>query len=262
MFKTLTKAANSLGTLGGGNHFISLSRDDEDVVYLTIHSGSRGFGYTVAKNWYKKMERANTKSAQLKRDKLIKTYKEQGRQTEIEQALKNLTIETGYLKGMDTTTYFRVVEAVATYAAINRNMMADKIMDFLGVEPQEVDIIESVHNYIGEDGIMRKGATSAHEDEDVVIPINVRDGIILATGKGNKDWNYSAPHGAGRLMSRTQAKREIKPQEVDCFMKDQPLDEMPEAYRSIDDILPLLEPTVAVDKIIKPFYNFQKQGGA
>lgn len=256
-----TRAANSLGTLGGGNHFISLSRDDEDVVYLTIHSGSRGFGYRVAKNWYKKMERHNTKEAQKKKDRLIESYKEQGRQTEIEDALNELEFETGYLKGIDTTTYYRVVEAATVYASINRNMIADKILNYLDVDPEEVEVIESTHNYIGDDGIMRKGAISAHEGEKVVIPINVRDGIILGTGKGNEDWNFSAPHGAGRLMSRTQAKAEIEPQDIECYMKNQPLDEMPQAYRSIDSILPLIKPAVEVDKVIKPFYNFQKQGG-
>lgn len=257
----LTRPVNSLGTLGGGNHFISLSKDEDEVVYLTIHSGSRSFGYNVAKNWEKKAKDANNYK---QKTNLIEEYKAAGRHTEIEEALKNLKEVPDYLTGLDSTTYFRVVGALVQYASINRNMIADKIMNHLGVDQNTVEIIESVHNYIGQDGIIRKGAISAYKDQKVVIPVNILDGIIIGEGKSNEDWNYSAPHGAGRNFSRSDAKRLLSAEEQQKMLDDagiyaahQPLDEMAGAYRRIDDLLLLLEPTVEVKKVLKTFYNFQ-----
>jgi tRNA-splicing ligase RtcB len=257
----VTRAVNSLGTLGGGNHFISLSKDEDEVVYLTIHSGSRSFGYNVAKLWEKKAKNSNNRKA---RNKIIEEYKAANRHTEIEEALSHVEEVPDYLTGLDSTAYFRVVGGLVQYASINRNMMADKIMNFLGVDQSTVEIVESVHNYIGDDGIIRKGAISAYEGQKVVIPVNVLDGIIIAEGKSNEDWNYSAPHGAGRNFSRTDAKELLSAKEQQKMLDDagiyaahQPLDEMADAYRRLEYLLPLLEPTVEVKKVLKTFYNFQ-----
>jgi len=264
-FDIKQRAIDSLGTLGGGNHFISLAKDEDEVVYLVIHSGSRGFGGFVAK-YFMDLVGQNAQKENVKaRQELIKQLKSEGKQQEIQEKLAKLPQKSlKYLEGMDTTTYFRVLQAVVEYASINRNMMANKILKYLGVDPNSVEITESIHNYISDDGIMRKGAIKAYEGQKVVIPINLVDGIILGVGKGNEDWNYSAPHGAGRDMSRSEAKATLNEEEqlklideAGIYAPNQPLDEMMGAYRGIDEILPQLEPTVEVKRIIKPFFNFQ-----
>jgi len=260
----ITIPINSLGTLGGGNHFISLSRDEDEVVYLTIHSGSRALGQSVLKYWRNKIKKGMTMDYRNGKETLIEDLKSQGREQEIEAQLKSFKQPPNYIEGLDSTKYYRTILETTRYASINRNMIAAKIMRYLDINPEEPEVIESVHNYIGSDGILRKGAISAYENQKVVIPINIRDGIILATGKSNEEWNYSAPHGAGRNFSRTEAKEVLNEADAQkelldlgIYAPNQPLDEMAGAYRTLDEILPLLEPTVTVDKVIKPFYNFQ-----
>jgi len=260
----ITIPINSLGTLGGGNHFISLSRDEDEVVYLTIHSGSRALGQSVLKYWRNKIKKGMTMDYRNGKETLIEDLKSQGREQEIEAQLKSFKQPPAYIEGLDSTKYYRTILETTRYASINRNMIAAKIMRYLDINPEEPEVIESVHNYIGSDGILRKGAISAYENQKVVIPINVKDGIILATGKSNEEWNYSAPHGAGRNFSRTEAKEVLNEADAQkelldlgIYAPNQPLDEMAGAYRTLDEILPLLEPTVTVDKVIKPFYNFQ-----
>ena len=230
------RVLNSLGTLGGGNHFIEVNKDKDDNLWLTIHSGSRNFGLQIA---------------QFHQGKAIEAMGKMG--------------GLEYLEGDLADAYIHDMKVAQKYAEINRQMMGWLIYKkhYKVKDPQ---IVSSVHNYINfEDNIVRKGAISAHEGERVIIPLNMRDGSILGTGKGNVDWNNSAPHGAGRLMSRGEAKRTISLEKFQHSMKGiwsscvkkSTLDESPMAYKKAEDIIGYLDPTVTVDDIIKPVYNFK-----
>lgn len=269
------RALRSVGSLGGGNHFIEIGQDEEGSLWLTIHSGSRNFGLQIAKYHQKIAE--NYSLASISEDELKaqiedikKKYSGKRIATEIEKLKKRSKVRkhkrTGleYLEGPLAEDYIRHMKVAQEYASLNRKIMADKIVAFL--QCNVIEKIESVHNYIDfSDNIVRKGAISAHEDKKVIIPWNMRDGLIIGKGKGNPDWNFSAPHGAGRVMSRSKAKDSIKlkdfkdsMQEVytSCVSKDT-IDESPMAYKDHTEIELYLEETVEIIYRVKPIYNFK-----
>ena len=267
----------SLGTLGGGNHFIEIDAAADGTKYLVIHSGSRNLGKQVAEYYQKLAVDLNRGYADyfVKRDEIIKTYKELGRKNEIEGALKQLHYqvyksETSmpedlcYLYGEYLEDYLHDVVICQTFARKSREKMARILLE--RAELSGGESFHTIHNYIDTDEmILRKGAIAAHSGEKVLIPINMRDGSILAIGKGNPEWNYSAPHGAGRIMSRTRAKHVLSLEEYQKTMEgvyttsinENTLDEAPMAYKSLADILDVIRESVDVIDVMKPIYNFK-----
>lgn len=267
----------SLGTLGGGNHFIEVDQAKDGTYYLVIHSGSRNLGKQVAE-FYQQLaiDLYAGKEAYFKeRDEIIRTYKEQGRRAEIQEALKQLKKnyktqaldapeDICWLYGTFMEDYLHDVEICQRFAKRSRERMAEIIMERTGMTGAEA--FHTIHNYIDVDEmILRKGAIAAHAGEKVLIPINMRDGSVLAVGKGNPEWNYSAPHGAGRVMSRTEAKQSI---DLEAYKKSMQgiystsvnadtLDEAPMAYKSLEDILDVIRDSVDIIDIMKPVYNFK-----
>lgn len=276
--KETNKFERALGTLGGGNHFIELNIDDNNNKYLVIHTGSRNMGKQVAE-YYQNLaiELCSGKEDMFKKkEEIIKTYKEQDRKAEIQQALKelekqykdnqpDLPKELCYLKGKYREMYLHDMRICQSYASINRAEIAKTILKEYGIYCNQ-NYFETIHNYINfEDNIVRKGAIRADKNERVIIPINMRDGSIIAIGKGNEDWNNSAPHGAGRIMSRMQAKKTFQ---LDKFIKsmegiyttsvvEETLDEAPFVYKPMQEIIDNIKDTVEIEKIIKPIYNFK-----
>ncbi|MGN1417051.1 MAG: RtcB family protein, partial [Oscillospiraceae bacterium] len=267
----LRRAECSLGTLGGGNHFIEADRG-ESGIYIVIHSGSRHLGVEVAKYYqeagYKQLNRADDEAVH----QLIDSLKAQGREKEIRRELKKLenTKRTSvpkslaYVSGSLFDDYIHDMKLVQQYADLNRKAMMNEIIRGMKLTPAEQ--FTTIHNYIDTDNmILRKGAVSAEKGEKLIIPINMRDGSLICTGKGNPDWNCSAPHGAGRLMSRGEAKSgftvsEFKKQMSGIYsttVGKGTLDECPMAYKSIDDIIGNLGDTADITEIIKPIYNFK-----
>ena len=268
----LIRAEKSIGTLGGGNHFIEADKDDEGNLYIVVHSGSRHLGLEVAKYYqeegYKVLNRADEASLEL----VITEMKQAGRQKEIQKELKRIrnTKQTSipralaYVSGELFEQYIHDMKIVQHFAALNRQAMIDEIVKGMKLHVEEQ--FTTIHNYIDTDNmILRKGAVSAQAGEKLLIPINMRDGSLLCVGKGNEDWNFSAPHGAGRLMSRAEAKQSFT---VSAFKKQMEevyttsvgkdtLDECPMAYKDMQDILDNIGPTADVIKIIKPIYNFK-----
>jgi len=273
--KDSKRLVRSLGTLGGGNHFIEVDRAKDGTNYLVIHTGSRNLGKQVAEIYQKlAVELHQGKEEYFKRrDALIAEYKAAGRKKEIQAALKEIQWQNRellipedlcYLYGSYFEDYLADVEICQEFARKNREKIAEVLLERTGLEGSEA--FHTIHNYIDtEKMILRKGAIAAHEGEKVLIPINMRDGSVLAAGKGNREWNYSAPHGAGRLMSRTKAKESLDMQEYKREMEgiyttsvnEATLDEAPMAYKSIDDILDVIEESVTVLQIMKPIYNFK-----
>lgn len=268
--------ARSMGTLGGGNHFIEIDADSEGNKYLIIHTGSRNLGKQVAEHYQAMAISAINGSfdKNAKRDALIAEYKSSGRQNEIQTALKALDREYApvermpndlcYLEGGERVAYLHDMSICQTFAALNRSRIAHILIEHMGWTI--CSSFESVHNYIDHDGNMvRKGAISAKKGKRVLIPINMRDGCILGTGKGNSDWNYSAPHGAGRIMSRMKARQTLTMNEYSEAMSGifttsvstDTIDEAPMAYKPMQEIIDNIEPTVQIDKILKPVYNFK-----
>lgn len=264
----IDRAKLSLGTLGGGNHFIEVGKSSTDNLYLVIHSGSRNIGGQVAK-YYQNIAIDNLTDNSKEREILIEKLKKEGRQDEIGKSLKKLkkpviNKDLAYLIGKDFDNYMHDMELMQKYAVLNRRTMAEIILKESGLSA--IDSFTTIHNYIDFNRmILRKGAVSAEKDELILIPINMRDGSIIAKGKGNEDWNYSAPHGAGRLMGRRQAHKDL---DLDTFkeqMKDiystsvmsETLDEAPNAYKPMSDILETIGDTAEVIDIIKPIYNFK-----
>jgi len=265
----------SVGTLGGGNHFIEIDVAGDGTKYLVIHSGSRNLGKQVAEIYQKLAVDLNCGKEEYfaKRDEIIRTYKEQGRRKEIQAALKALywtekepTIPADlcFLYGTYLEDYLHDVEICQAFARRNREVMAEIILDMTGMTG--TDGFHTIHNYIDTDEmILRKGAIAAHEGEKVLIPINMRDGSVLAFGKGNAEWNCSAPHGAGRIMSRTRAKADLDMDEYRRSMEGiyttsvnaSTLDEAPMAYKSLEDIIDVIRESVDVIDIMKPIYNFK-----
>lgn len=267
----------SIGTLGGGNHFIEVDVDEEGYKYLIIHSGSRNLGKQVA-DYYQNLAieimQGKDKLYDMQ-EKLISEYKAQGRRKEIQQAIKELyqkfnpnplgiPKELCYLTGKYREEYLHDMKICQEYAELNRNTMADIIIKQMGFT--EVERFQTIHNYIEYDtNMVRKGAISAKNGELLLIPINMRDGCILGKGRGNDDWNQSAPHGAGRLMSRTKAKEIVKMDEYIESMSGifttsvdkNTIDEAPMVYKPIDEIVNNIGDTVEIISIIKPIYNFK-----
>lgn len=275
--KETYKFNRAIGSLGGGNHFIEVDVDDEDNKYLVIHTGSRNMGKQVAE-YYQNLaiELCSGKEEMFKRkEEIIKTYKEQGKRNEIQKALKelereyknnkpNLPKELCYLEGKYRDMYLHDMKICQEYASLNRAVIADEIMARMNISAK-VDF-ETIHNYICfEDNIVRKGAIRANKDERVIIPINMRDGSIIAIGKGNEDWNNSAPHGAGRIMSRMKARETVNLDEFKESMKDvystsvveETIDEAPFVYKPMQEIIDNIKDTVEIERIIKPIYNFK-----
>lgn len=267
----------SIGTLGGGNHFIEIDEAADGTKYLVIHSGSRNLGKQVAE-FYQQLaiDLHSGKEEYFKmRDEIIRTYKEQGRRTEIQEALKafkneyetknpDVPEDLCWLYGEYLEDYLHDVEICQRFAKLNRETMAEIILDRTGMSAE--DAFHTIHNYIDtEEMILRKGAIAAHEGEKVLIPINMRDGSVLAVGKGNPDWNYSAPHGAGRVMSRAKAKESIDLDEYKASMSgiyttsvnEQTLDEAPMAYKALEDIIDVIKESVDVIEVLRPIYNFK-----
>lgn len=266
------RAIHSIGTLGGGNHFIEADKDDEGNIYIVIHSGSRYLGKEVA-TLYQELgyQRLNGYDKKAVED-LIKKYKAEGREKEIQSAIKdlknqvltNIPYSLAYVSEDLFEDYMHDMQIVQHFATLNRKAMIDEI-----VRGMKLDIVEqftTIHNYIDtENMILRKGAVSAKKREKLLIPINMRDGSLICIGKGNEDWNCSAPHGAGRLMSRTQAKNTFTVSEFKKQMKDiyttsvnkETLDECPMAYKDMSEIINNIEPTADIIKVIKPIYNFK-----
>lgn len=275
--KDAKRLARSLGTLGGGNHFIEIDEAADGTKYLIIHSGSRNLGKQVAELYQKLAINLSGGYGEYleKRDEIIRTYKEQGRKSEIQSALKQIRWQVHessasipedlcYLEGKCLEDYLHDVKICQVFARRSREKMAEIILERTGMNG--CDAFHTIHNYIDTDEmILRKGAIAAHKGERVLIPINMKDGSILAIGKGNPEWNYSAPHGAGRIMSRTKAKNELNLDEYKQAMKgiyttsvnENTLDEAPMAYKSLESIIDVIRESVDIIDIMKPIYNFK-----
>ncbi len=235
------RAAESLGTLGGGNHFIEVDKSEEGDYYLVIHTGSRNLGLKIAEYYQKK------------------AYEAVGgrKQTDI-------PYELAYLSGQDLEDYFHDMAVIQNFASLNRQIIKEVILD--GMKWKDEGSFSTIHNYIDiEAGILRKGAVSAKQGEILLIPMNMRDGSLICTGLGNADWNYSAPHGAGRVMSRSEAESSFT---VSAFKKEMEgiyttsvgsdtLDECPMAYKPMEEITKNISETVKIESIIRPVYNFK-----
>lgn len=270
----LNRARLSLGTLGGGNHFIEIDVDDDGNTYLVVHTGSRHLGLEVAGYYQKLAEDQVCCKDKESIENLIETLKGEGRHREIQMAIerrKRLTSdipkELSYISGALFEDYIYDMHLIQNYAAMNRCAIVDDIMNYMEIEDYLVlNEFETVHNYIDtDDMILRKGAVSAKAGERLLIPINMRDGSLICVGKGNPDWNYSAPHGAGRLMSRAEARKTFS---VEAFkdamdgiyttsVSEETLDECPMAYKPIESIIDNIGDTVEIEKIIRPVYNFK-----
>ena len=268
----LRRAERSIGTLGGGNHFIEVDRDEEGALYLVVHSGSRHLGVEVAKYYQEAGYKALSSPDKADVDALIARLKAEGREQDIQQELSRLKASAStdipralaYVSGELFTQYIHDMKLVQQFAALNRQAMVREIVRGMKLHIEEQ--FTTIHNYIDTDQmILRKGAVSAAAGERLLIPINMRDGSLLCRGKGNPDWNFSAPHGAGRLMSRAQARQSFT---VSAFKKEMAdiytttvgkatLDECPMAYKDMKDILDNIGPTAEVEKIIRPIYNFK-----
>ena len=275
--KNTKRLERSLGTLGGGNHFIEIEKSQKGAYYLVIHSGSRNLGKQVAE-LYQRLAVDLHKGKEgyfKKKQEIIRTYKAEGRRKEIQYALKEL--EKNYqthdlavpedlcwLYGSFLEDYLHDVEICQRFARRNREIMANFILQKTGMTA--VESFHTIHNYIDtEERILRKGAIASHKGEKVLIPINMRDGSIIAVGERKSESNCSAPHGAGRIMSRKQAKENLN---MDVYRKsmqgiyttsvnEDTLDEAPMAYKSIEDILDVVQDSVEVLDILKPVYNFK-----
>ena len=273
--KDTKRLERSLGTLGGGNHFIEVDEATDGTKYLIIHTGSRNLGKQVAEI-YQRLAidlHAGKEEYFRKRDEIIRTYKEQGRRKEIQAALKDIAWDKKessipddlcYLYGAYFEDYLYDVEICQQFARRNREMIAQILLERAGLNGTEV--FHTIHNYIDtNEMILRKGAIAAHAGEKVLIPINMRDGSVLAVGKGNPEWNFSAPHGAGRIMSRTKAKESLSLDEYKKTMSgvyttsvnEATLDEAPMAYKRLEDIIDVIKESVDVIDVMKPIYNFK-----
>ncbi len=275
--KHAVRLERSLGTLGGGNHFIEIDVASDNTKYLVIHSGSRNLGKQVAE-YYQSLAvdlLSGKEDYYDKREEIISTYKAEGRRSEIQSALKalekeyknkqpSMPEELCYLYGRFMEDYLYDVEICQAFAKRSREKMAEIILERLGLKA--LTAFHTVHNYIDtNEMILRKGAIAAHKDELVLIPINMRDGSVLARGLGNSEWNYSAPHGAGRIMSRKTARDSI---DLETYKKsmdgiyttsvcERTLDEAPQAYKSLSDIIDVISEAVDIIEVLKPIYNFK-----
>lgn len=267
------RAHNSIGTLGGGNHFIEANKDDDGNVYVVVHSGSRHLGLEIANFYQEEAYRSLTSYSKEEIDNVIDMLKSSGRSSEIQGALKAMKERKSpvpkslaYVEGHLFDQYIHDMKIAQQFAELNRKAMMDIIVKEMGFHVEEQ--FTTIHNYIDTDYmILRKGSVSAQTGERLLIPINMRDGSLLCTSKGNEDWNFSAPHGAGRLMSRSAAKEAFTVSEFEEQMSGiyttsvgrSTLDECPMAYKGMD--VGNIEPTVTIDAVIKPIYNFKAGDG-
>lgn len=264
------KAELSIGTLGGGNHFIEADKDEDGNIYIVIHSGSRHLGLEIANFYQEAGYKALTTYSKAETQEIIERLKAEGREKEISSQLKKLKKECkvpkplAYVEGELLEHYLHDMAIAQEFARLNRKAMMDVIMKGMKLHAEET--FTTIHNYIDvENRILRKGAVSAQEGEKLLIPINMRDGSLICIGKGNEDWNYSAPHGAGRLMSRSEAKERFTVSEFKHEMEGiystsvsrSTLDESPMAYKGMQDIVDNIGPTAEIMSIIKPIYNFK-----
>lgn len=264
----LDRARKSIGTLGGGNHFIEINIDSKGSLYLVIHSGSRYLGKQVAE-YYQKQAIKYIKDLRSNREEIINQLKLDKKEKEIEAVLKTLAAPKVndalcYLEGELFDQYLHDMGIAQFYAQINREAMADIILEKMNLN--EIEHFTTIHNYIDLDNmILRKGAISSQKGEVVLIPMNMRDGSIIAIGKGNEDWNYSAPHGAGRILSRSKAKEKITLEEFQESMTgiwtssvcSSTIDESPMTYKPMQEIIDNISETVEIIDVIKPLYNFK-----
>lgn len=276
----------AIGTLGGGNHFIEVDRDEDGCCYLMIHTGSRNLGKQVADIYQKLAVKCRSGWDELMKEqqRIIEEYKQAGRKNELQEVIRDLhcsfkmykpsiPADLCFLEESFAEDYLYDMRICQQWAKINRRLIADLLLDFL-IEQGCANIsakgdsnvaFESVHNYIGDDNIIRKGAISARLGEKCIIPLNMRDGALICIGKGNEDWNYSAPHGAGRVMSRKQAFAQISLEEFSRSMEgiysesitEETKDESPMVYKPKDEIMKNIQDTVNVLNIIKPIFNFK-----
>ena len=275
--KDTKRLERSLGTLGGGNHFIEIDVDENGNKYIVIHSGSRNLETQVAEFYQKIAVDLNLGKEEYykQRDEIIRTYKEQGRRSEIQTTLKalekefeakapSMPCELCFLYGTFMEDYLHDINICQQFARRNREKMAEVLLEKTGLVGLES--FQTIHNYIDVDEkILRKGSVSAKQGEKLLIPINMRDGSLICIGKGNPDWNYSAPHGAGRIMSRSAAFERLTMEEYQKEMaciyttcvNTSTLDESPMAYKNMDEIVANIEPTAEIIAHIKPIYNFK-----
>lgn len=269
------KALCGIGTLGGGNHFIEVDQDDEGTTYIVIHSGSRNLGVKVCRHYQEKAVMAATDiSAQVR--EVIQRLKSEGREKEIQQAIAMIERpappehkELAWVEGELLADYLHDMAIAQQYAQLNRETMLSIICQAMDLTPDSV--FQTIHNYIemGDDEvILRKGAVSAKKGELLIIPMNMRDGSLVCRGKGNGDWLCSAPHGAGRLMSRSTAHETISLEQFQASMQGiystsvcaETIDESPMVYKPMQEIMECIQPTVDILKIIRPIYNFKAKG--
>ena len=268
----LNRAMRSIGTLGGGNHFIEVDRSEDGRLFLIVHSGSRHLGTEVAEYYQNEGRRALWGGANYQIQEVIAQLKAEGRFKEIQKTISALRTEhelsipkdLAYVEGKLFEDYIHDMKITQQFAMLNRKAMVDVIMTGMGFTA--VEAFTTIHNYIDTDAmILRKGSVSARAGEKLLIPINMRDGSLICVGKGNQDWNCSAPHGAGRLMSRRAAfnvltmeefKREMEGIYTTCVLPDT-LDESPMAYKNMDEIVDQIGPTAEIVERIRPVYNFK-----
>jgi RNA-splicing ligase RtcB len=268
----LPRARRSIGTLGGGNHFIEVDRGEDGSLYLVVHSGSRHLGKQVCEYYQDQGRMALWGGARYQIDELIARLKSEGRFQEIDPEVKQLKKEhklsipkeLAYVEGKLFEDYIHDMRITQRFAMLNRKAMTDVIVRGMGLTV--VEEFTTIHNYIDTEAmILRKGAVSAKAGEKLLIPINMRDGSLICIGKGNEEWNCSAPHGAGRLMSRKAAFASLSMEEYKsemegiystCVVKDT-LDESPMAYKTMDEIVSQIGPTAEIAERILPIYNFK-----
>jgi RNA-splicing ligase RtcB len=269
------RAKKSIGTLGGGNHFIEVNRDNIGSLYIVIHSGSRHLGKEIAEYYQEEAWRQRNKSrkadiihdiAKLKSEGLEKEIQNRIQQTK-SQIITDIPQDLAYVSDELFDDYINDMKITQHFALTNRKAMMAIIMKGLKI-PMDVEFeqFSTIHNYIDTNAmILRKGAVSAGKGEKLIIPINMRDGSIICEGLGNPDWNYSSPHGAGRIMSRKKAFAVLKMEDYEKAMEGiystsvnkDTIDESPMAYKNMDDIIENISPTANVLKIIKPIYNYK-----
>ncbi|MDR2081783.1 MAG: RtcB family protein [Campylobacteraceae bacterium] len=270
-----SRAQKSIGTLGGGNHFIEVNRDNDGNLYIVIHSGSRHLGKEVAEYYQEEAWKQRNKNTKADIAECIAKLKLEGLEKEIESKIAQIKTQTttdiprelAYVSGKLFDDYINDMKITQYFASLNRKAMLDVIIKGLGIAINaKFEQFSTIHNYIDTDTmIMRKGAVSAKKGEKLIVPINMRDGSIICEGLGNPDWNYSSPHGAGRIMSRRKALEMLKMEDYEKAMEGiystsvnhQTIDESPMAYKNMSDIISAMQPSVNILKIIKPIYNYK-----
>ncbi len=262
------RAEKSLGTLGGGNHFIEVDKDEEGTIYVVVHSGSRHLGVEVAQYYQEEAYKALNGQTKKDIDQRIADLKAQGREKEIQKSIAELknTVKTNipkvlaYVSGELFDQYIHDMKIVQNYAGLNRKAMMDEIIK--GMKLHVTSQFTTIHNYIDTDAmILRKGAVSAKKGEKLLIPINMRDGSLICTGRGNDDWNQSAPHGAGRLSFTVSEFRKQMNGIYSTSVNKETLDECPMAYKGMDEIVKNITDTAVIDNVLRPIYNFKASEG-